>query len=226
MGTGEEETQRSGDATTADEGGERQERREEEGVMASLVGKAREFVSEKMGTGEEETQKSGDATTADEGGERQETREEEGVMASLVGKAREFVLGTGEDETPKSGDATTADGGGEAQETREEGGEVGVMASLVGAAREFVSEKIAQIPRPEAALERVSFKSISREGITLHTHVDVSNPYSYRIPICELTYTFRSDGKCVPSMLHCMAIDRRSSLSIYLHGLMVLCLRD
>jgi hypothetical protein len=106
-------------------------------------------------------------------------------------------MGTGEEEeTQKSGDATTADEGGQDQEAREEE-EGGLMAGLVGKAREFVSEKIAQIPKPEAALERVSFKSISSEGVTLHSHVDVSNPYSYRIPICELTYTFKSDGKYV-----------------------------
>ncbi|XP_051220538.1 late embryogenesis abundant protein Lea14-A [Lolium perenne] len=108
-------------------------------------------------------------------------------------------MGTGEEEeTQKSGDATTADEGGQDQEAREEE-EGGLMAGLVGKAREFVSEKIAQIPKPEAALERVSFKSISSEGVTLHSHVDVSNPYSYRIPICELTYTFKSDGKVIAS---------------------------
>ena len=106
-------------------------------------------------------------------------------------------MGSGEEETQKSVDVRTADeGAGEDQETPETGG--GVVASLVGKAREFVVETIAQIPRPEASLERVSFKSVSREGITLHSHVDVSNPYSYRIPICELTYTFRSDGKYAP----------------------------
>ena len=86
------------------------------------------------------------------------------------------------------------------------------MASLVGKAREFVAEKIAQIPKPEASLERVSFKSVSREGITLHSHVDISNPYSYRIPICELTYTFRSDGKYVHMHIAPvpMVIDRSS----------------
>uniref|UniRef100_A0ACD5W196 Uncharacterized protein n=1 Tax=Avena sativa TaxID=4498 RepID=A0ACD5W196_AVESA len=109
-------------------------------------------------------------------------------------------MGTGEDEPQKSGDVTTADDGGDDEETPEEGGEGGgMMASLVGKARGFVAEKIAQMPKPEASLERVEFKSISREGITLHSYVDVSNPYSYRIPICELTYTFKSDGKVIAS---------------------------
>ncbi|VAH77701.1 unnamed protein product [Triticum turgidum subsp. durum] len=102
-------------------------------------------------------------------------------------------MGTGEDD-----DATTAEQGGEDDEqTRDAGGGGGVMASLVGKAKGFVTEKIAQMPKPEASLERVSFKSISREGVALHSHVDVSNPYSYRIPICELTYTFKSDGNLI-----------------------------
>ncbi|XP_048567971.1 late embryogenesis abundant protein Lea14-A-like [Triticum urartu] len=104
-------------------------------------------------------------------------------------------MGTGEDD-----DATTAEQGGEDDEqTRDAGGGGGVMASLVGKAKGFVTEKIAQMPKPEASLERVSFKSISREGVALHSHVDVSNPYSYRIPICELTYTFKSDGNVIAS---------------------------
>jgi hypothetical protein len=71
------------------------------------------------------------------------------------------------------------------------------MAGLVDKAKGFVVEKVTQIPKPEAALDRVSFRSISREGVELHSHVDVSNPYSHRIPICEITYTFKSAGKYV-----------------------------
>jgi hypothetical protein len=74
----------------------------------------------------------------------------------------------------------------------------GLVSGLVGKAKEFVAEKVAQIPKPEASLERVSFRSISRQGIELHSHVDVNNPYSHRIPICEITYTFKSAGKYVP----------------------------
>lgn len=95
-------------------------------------------------------------------------------------------MGTGE-EAQRFGGAE------EDIEDQEAGG--GVVASLVGKARGFVAEKIAQIPRPEASLDRVAFQSVSREGITLHSHIDISNPYANRIPICELTYTFKSDGK-------------------------------
>jgi hypothetical protein len=102
-------------------------------------------------------------------------------------------------EEERSGAAAT-DAGGE-EERRERS--VGLMAGLVDKAKGFVVEKVTQIPKPEAALDRVSFRSISREGVELHSHVDVSNPYSHRIPICEITYTFKSAGKyvihaCVP----------------------------
>ncbi|KAF0923496.1 hypothetical protein E2562_006384 [Oryza meyeriana var. granulata] len=75
----------------------------------------------------------------------------------------------------------------------------GVVAVLVDRAKGFVAEKIAQIPKPEAKLESISFKGISRESITMHSNVKVNNPYEHRIPICELTYTFKSAGKVIAS---------------------------
>ncbi|KAL6842585.1 hypothetical protein ACP4OV_027429 [Aristida adscensionis] len=86
--------------------------------------------------------------------------------------------------------------GGE-EERRERGG--GLVSGLMGKAKGFVTEKVAQIPKPEASLERVAFKGVSRECITLHSHIDVNNPYSHRIPICEITYSFKSDGKVIAS---------------------------
>ncbi|WVZ69601.1 hypothetical protein U9M48_018366 [Paspalum notatum var. saurae] len=84
-------------------------------------------------------------------------------------------------------------------ETEERGGGVGLMSGLMDKAKGFVVEKVTQIPKPEASLERVSFRSVSREGVELHSHVDVSNPYSHRIPICEITYSFKSAGKVIAS---------------------------
>jgi hypothetical protein len=75
--------------------------------------------------------------------------------------------------------------------------EKGLVSAVMNKAKGFVAEKVAQIPKPEASLERVSFKGVSRECITLHSHVDVTNPYGHRIPICEITYTFKSAGKYV-----------------------------
>ena len=88
----------------------------------------------------------------------------------------------------------SAAAGGE-EERRERGG--GLVSGLVDKAKGFVAEKVAQIPKPEASLERVAFKSVSRQGIELQSHADVNNPYSHRIPICEVTYTFKSAGKYV-----------------------------
>jgi hypothetical protein len=95
-------------------------------------------------------------------------------------------------EEERSSAATDA---GEDEEKRERS--VGLMAGLMDKAKGFVVEKVMQIPKPEAALDHVSFRSISREGVELHSHVDISNPYSHRIPICEITYTFKSAGKYV-----------------------------
>ncbi|XP_066309204.1 late embryogenesis abundant protein Lea14-A-like [Miscanthus floridulus] len=98
-------------------------------------------------------------------------------------------------EEERSGAAATEAGGEEERRERS----VGLMAGLVDKAKGFVVEKVTQIPKPEAALDRVSFRSISREGVELHSHVDISNPYSHRIPICEITYTFKSAGKVIVS---------------------------
>jgi len=71
--------------------------------------------------------------------------------------------------------------------------------SLMDKAKEFVADKIAHIPKPEATLDAVTFKGLSRECITLHSSVNVSNPYDHRLPICEVTYTLRCAGREVAS---------------------------
>jgi hypothetical protein len=69
------------------------------------------------------------------------------------------------------------------------------MSSLLDKAKEFVAEKIAHVPKPEASVTGVTFKSVSRECITLHSEVDVNNPYSHRLPICDVSYTLKSGEK-------------------------------
>ncbi|KAF0923596.1 hypothetical protein E2562_006588 [Oryza meyeriana var. granulata] len=73
------------------------------------------------------------------------------------------------------------------------------MSSLMDKAKGFVAEKIAHIPKPEASLDSLSFKGMSRESITVHSNVNVSNPYDHRLPICELTYTLKCAGNVVAS---------------------------
>ncbi|KAJ4731771.1 hypothetical protein LUZ62_078814 [Rhynchospora pubera] len=73
------------------------------------------------------------------------------------------------------------------------------MASFIDKAKEFVADKIAHVPKPEASVTGVSFKGVTRECLTLHSEVDVNNPYSHRLPICEVTYSLKSGEKVIAS---------------------------
>ncbi|XP_051210552.1 desiccation protectant protein Lea14 homolog [Lolium perenne] len=73
------------------------------------------------------------------------------------------------------------------------------MAGLMDKAKEFVADKIAHMPKPEATLDKVSFKGMTRDAITVHSHVNVTNPYSHRIPICDITFSLKCGGKQVAS---------------------------
>jgi hypothetical protein len=69
------------------------------------------------------------------------------------------------------------------------------MASLMDKAKGFVADKIAHMPKPEASLDKVTFKGMTRDSITVHSHVNVTNPYSHRIPICDIAYVLKCGGK-------------------------------
>ncbi|KAJ0668908.1 putative Late embryogenesis abundant protein [Helianthus annuus] len=71
------------------------------------------------------------------------------------------------------------------------------MAGLVDKAKEFVAEKIANMEKPEATVKNVDLKGVSTECITYKADVNVSNPYSTPIPICEISYTFKSAGRVI-----------------------------
>ncbi|XP_047044925.1 desiccation protectant protein Lea14 homolog [Lolium rigidum] len=73
------------------------------------------------------------------------------------------------------------------------------MSSLMDKAKGFVADKIAHMPKPEASLDKVTFKGMTRDAITVHSHVNVTNPYSHRIPICDITYSLKCGGKEVAS---------------------------
>lgn len=73
------------------------------------------------------------------------------------------------------------------------------MAKLVGMAKEFVADKIAHVKKPEADLTDVSIKNVSRDCALFNADLNVSNPYSHSIPICEITYTLKSAGRVVVS---------------------------
>ena len=71
------------------------------------------------------------------------------------------------------------------------------MAGLIDKAKEFVAEKVANMEKPEACVKNVDLKDFSRECITYKADVNVSNPYGTSIPICEISYTFKSAGRFV-----------------------------
>ncbi|KAJ3701073.1 hypothetical protein LUZ61_004778 [Rhynchospora tenuis] len=73
------------------------------------------------------------------------------------------------------------------------------MAQLVDKAKEFVADKIADVKKPEADLTDVSIKNVSRDSAMFHSILEVRNPYSHSIPICEISYSLRSAGREIAS---------------------------
>ncbi|KAI3743955.1 hypothetical protein L1987_57027 [Smallanthus sonchifolius] len=71
------------------------------------------------------------------------------------------------------------------------------MAGLVDKAKEFMAEKVANMEKPEAAVKNVDLKDVTSECITYKADVNVSNPYSTSIPICEISYTFKSADRVI-----------------------------
>lgn len=70
-------------------------------------------------------------------------------------------------------------------------------------AKIFVAEKVANMKKPEAAVTDVDLKKVSRECMEYGAKVSVTNPYSTPIPICQISYTFKSAGRFHPlSFLH------------------------
>lgn len=66
------------------------------------------------------------------------------------------------------------------------------MAGLIDKAKEYVSEKVANMKKPEAELVDVDLKNFSRDSLTLNAKVSITNPYTHSIPICEIAYTLKS----------------------------------
>ncbi|MQM13845.1 hypothetical protein Taro_046772 [Colocasia esculenta] len=73
------------------------------------------------------------------------------------------------------------------------------MTTLIDKAKEFLTEKVANVKKPEAQLMDVDLKQVSRECLTFLAKVDVSNPYGCPLPICEVSYIFKSAGRVVVS---------------------------
>ena len=73
------------------------------------------------------------------------------------------------------------------------------MAQFLDKAKNFVAEKMANIEKPEAEITDVDLKNVSREAVEYDAKVSVDNPYSHSLPICEISYTFKSAGKVIAS---------------------------
>ncbi|KAL0362757.1 UNVERIFIED_CONTAM: Desiccation protectant protein Lea14 [Sesamum calycinum] len=64
---------------------------------------------------------------------------------------------------------------------------------------DLVTEKVAQMPQPEATMKDVDLKGLGFDGINLLAKVSVSNPYSVPIPIGEITYKVKSAERLIAS---------------------------
>lgn len=73
------------------------------------------------------------------------------------------------------------------------------MSQLLDKAKNFVAEKVANIKKPEASINDVDFKRVSRDSVEYLAKVSVTNPYGHPIPICEISYTLKSAGRYVAS---------------------------
>lgn len=69
------------------------------------------------------------------------------------------------------------------------------MANFLEKAKEFVADKFADVKKPEASVEDVDLKDVSRECITYNAKVSVTNPYGSSIPIGEITYCLKSASR-------------------------------
>ncbi|KAF8643667.1 hypothetical protein HU200_066725 [Digitaria exilis] len=83
--------------------------------------------------------------------------------------------------------------------TRHKQTTIATMAKLVDKAKGFVADKVAKVEKPEAELSDVSLGHVGRDGATLASRIDVRNPYSHAIPVCEVSYSLKSAGREVAS---------------------------
>ncbi|KAJ8529235.1 hypothetical protein K7X08_036070 [Anisodus acutangulus] len=70
---------------------------------------------------------------------------------------------------------------------------------LIDKAKNFVSEKIANMEKPEATITDVDLKKLGFDGVTFHAKVAVKNPYSVPIPIMEIDYVLKSASRVIAS---------------------------
>ncbi|KAJ7962468.1 Late embryogenesis abundant protein Lea14-A [Quillaja saponaria] len=73
------------------------------------------------------------------------------------------------------------------------------MSEFMNKAKEFLAEKIGNVKKPEASINDVDFKRVSRESVEYLAKVSVTNPYGHTLPICEISYKLKSGGREIAS---------------------------
>ncbi|CAN4108333.1 unnamed protein product [Withania somnifera] len=70
---------------------------------------------------------------------------------------------------------------------------------LLDKAKNYVSEKVANMEKPEATITDVDFKGIGVDGSSFHAKVAIKNHYSVPIPIMEIDYVLKSASRVIAS---------------------------
>ncbi|EEF50596.1 desiccation protectant protein Lea14 homolog [Ricinus communis] len=73
------------------------------------------------------------------------------------------------------------------------------MDEFMDKAKNFVAEKIANVKKPEASVTDVDLGSVHRDRVEYNAKISVNNPYGHPLPICEVSYTLKSDGRVIAS---------------------------
>lgn len=69
------------------------------------------------------------------------------------------------------------------------------MLQLLDKAKNFVVEKVVNLKKPAATVNDVDMSSVHRDYVEYFAKISISNPYSHSLPICEVSYTLKSDGR-------------------------------
>nr|GFA71660.1 desiccation protectant protein Lea14 homolog [Tanacetum cinerariifolium] len=75
------------------------------------------------------------------------------------------------------------------------------MAGILDKAKQYVSDKVANMAKPEASVTDVDLKGVSLSNVTYLAKVKVANPYSASIPIGEIRYILKSCGRICYSLV-------------------------
>jgi LEA14-like dessication related protein len=73
------------------------------------------------------------------------------------------------------------------------------MAQLLSKAKNFVAEQLVNVEKPEASIDDVDFKQLSRDSAEYLAKLSVKNPSGHAVPICQISYTLKSAGKVIAS---------------------------